>query len=150
MNALIFAYGSNMLTSRLKKRARSAEAIDNAMLLDWQVIFNKKGKDGSGKANLLHIHGSSTWGVLYKILEEELRSLDRSERGYKRKKILLQLQDGKKLRADAYFSDDLTDNPVALDSYKRYIVDGAIEHNLPAGYIQYLRSLPSRPDITKS
>jgi cation transport regulator ChaC len=146
MMILYFAYGSNMLSSHIKKRVASAKAIGRASLYDWCVAFSKKSKDGSGKANLFQKTGFVTWGCLYEIDVNEISKLDKVEKGYVRTKVIVMKDDKKIAEAETYISDNLTDNPVGFDSYKQMLILGAIEHNLPTEYILYLQQLPSRPD----
>jgi cation transport regulator ChaC len=150
MTILYFAYGSNMLSSRIKKRVASAKAIGRAALYDWCVTFSKKSKDGSGKANLFQKTGFITWGCLYEIDVNEISKLDKAEKGYVRTKMIVMKDDKKTAEAETYISDNLTDNPIAFDSYKQMLTSGAVEHNLPIEYILYLQQLPSRPDIEEN
>ncbi len=143
---LYFAYGSNMLSSRIKKRVASVKAIGRAALYDWCVAFTKKSKDGSGKANLCQKAGFITWGCLYEIDVKEIGKLDKLEKGYARIAVEVEKYDGEIIEAETYVSDILIETPVALDVYKKMLVSGAIEHNLPKEYIQYLQQLPSRPE----
>ena len=48
-----FAFGSNMLLERIKKRVPSARVLGNATLGGYALRFNKLSKDGSGKANIV-------------------------------------------------------------------------------------------------
>ena len=49
-----------------------------AILLDYQMIFNKHSNDG-GKANIMHSPGDLVEGILYSVNEEDLLSLDKYE-----------------------------------------------------------------------
>ncbi len=146
MTILYFAYGSNMLSSRITKRVPSAKAVGRAALYDWCIAFSKKSKDGSGKANLFQKTGFITWGILYEISIDEINKLDKVEKGYTRKTVNVKKDNGEITEAETYISDNLIDNPVAYDSYKQMLISGAIEHNLPAEYVLYLQQLPSRPE----
>jgi gamma-glutamylcyclotransferase len=129
MTVLYFAYGSNMLSSRIIKRAPSAKAVGRAALYDWCVNFSKKSKDGSGKANLFQKTGFTTWGGLYKISADEINKLDKVEKGYTRVAVNVRKDDGEIVDAETYIANDLIDDPVAFDSYKQMLISGAIEHN---------------------
>jgi len=146
MTTLYFAYGSNMLSSRITKRVSSARATGRAVLYDWCVVFNKKSKDGSGKANLFYKPGFVTWGGLYEINDNEISKLDKVEKGYRRRTVKVKMDNGETVETETYISDILIDNPVAFDSYKQMVISGAIERNLPAEYVQYLQQLPSKPE----
>lgn len=56
-----FAYGSNMSVSRLQSRITIEEDVGAAYLEGWQMVFNKRGRDGSGKANLIANPDFVTW-----------------------------------------------------------------------------------------
>ncbi|MDX2272225.1 MAG: gamma-glutamylcyclotransferase family protein [Cyanobacteriota bacterium] len=146
MTILYFAYGSNMMSSRLAQRTIAAKVIGRAVLYDWGVKFSKKSRDGSGKANLFYKPGLVTWGSLYEIGIDEISKLDRIEKGYARTRVKVTKDNGEIAEAETYISDSLVDNPVAFDSYKQMVILGAIEHGLPTEYIQYLQQLPSIPE----
>jgi cation transport regulator ChaC len=146
MTIFYFAYGSNMLSSRLVKRVPSAKTIGRAALYDWCVTVNKKSKDGSGKANLSYRPGFVTWGALYEISIDDISKLDKVERGYSRTTVKVKRDNGEIAEAETFISGSLIDNPVAFDSYKELLISGAIEHNLPKDYVQYLQQLPSKPE----
>ena len=141
-----FAYGSNMLSSRLGRRVPSAKIIGRASLYNWIVNFSKKSIDGSGKANLIEKDGFVTWGCLYEIDDNEIEILDKIEIGYTRKTVNVRKIDGESVIAEIYISDDLIDIPVAFDSYKNKLIQGALEHDLPQDYVQFLKQLPSKPN----
>ncbi len=149
MKTLYFAYGSNMLESRLLARIPSAKFISNGRLSGWRVVFNKKSQDGSGKANLLPAPDFETWGVLYELDWHALDRLDVYERGYRR--ISMQVYSARRqlIEAVTYISDSTTDEPIAFDSYKQLVIAGARENDLPIEYIRYLEQLPSKPDVVK-
>lgn len=145
MTIFYFAYGSNMLFDQIIKRVPSVKVKGIATLHDYCVNFSKKSTDGSGKANLVQKPGFITWGVLYKIGEDEISKLDEVEKGYKRITVSVKKNDSKTMEAETYISDNLIENPVAFDFYKQKIIEGAREHELPEEYIFYLKRLPSKP-----
>ena len=146
MKIFYFAYGSNMSSSHLVQRISSTTAIGRAALSDWCVTFNKKSKDGSGKANLLYKPGFVTWGSLYEMSFDEITKLDKIEKCYNRITIKVIKDNGELVEAETYISDYLIERPIAFDSYKQMLISGAIEHHLPPEYIHYLQQLPSKPE----
>ncbi|UMZ74359.1 gamma-glutamylcyclotransferase family protein [Natranaerofaba carboxydovora] len=143
---LYFAFGSNMKTSRLQARTPSANPVGIAKLKDYKLEISKYSRsDGSGKGNIIESKSDEVWGVLFKLNESELSNLDRAEAGYDRVLKTVIDSEGKEHEALLYQSDKYTDEP-AFEWYKKYIVDGAKEHNLPEGYIKYLEKLPSKGD----
>lgn len=139
-----FAYGSNMLNSQMKRRLPSARPIGIAWLDNKRMVCNKRGRDGSGKANLIESVGSITWGVLYEVDQRDLPKLDAIEGGYRR--ITLSVRDGNDVpvRAETYVADLTTNDATAFESYKRRLIAGAREHGLPNAYVAYLEEIPSR------
>ena len=142
---LYFAYGSNMWSERLCSRVPSAKTIGRAILEDWKLMFNKRSKDGSAKANLIESPGDTTWGVLYEIGTQDLDALDRAEGGYKRISVSTRTSDEKTVEAVTYVSTKLTDDHTAYAWYKDTIIAGAREHKLPQEHISYLKQFPTRP-----
>ena len=85
MSLCYFAYGSNLLTKRLKKRCPRAVSKERAYADDWTVKFSKPSKDCSGKATLSPKNGCRTPGMLFEIPDSEVCCLDKSEGvGYER------------------------------------------------------------------
>ena len=111
-----FAYGSNMLESRMRERTPSAVALGVGILEGMRVVMNKKGVDDSGKANLVEDPGSVVYGVLYKIDPSELPGLDSAEGGYERRSVEVVFGD-EVVEAQTYISEEITEEPVAWDWY---------------------------------
>ncbi len=64
---LYFAYGSNMTSARLRARIPSARSVGAARIDGRRLVCNKRGRDGSGKANLCASPGGEAWGVVYEV-----------------------------------------------------------------------------------
>ena len=79
MTFYYFAYGSNMLTTRLKPRCPGAKRVGRADADGAVIEFSKPSIDGSGKATLRQAAGSRTAGVLFEIPIAELAQLDSHE-----------------------------------------------------------------------
>ena len=143
---LYFAYGSNMKTYRLHKRAPSARPAGRAKLLNKRLVCNKRGKDGSGKANLEDNPGHVVWGVLYEMDSSDLDELNKAEEGYYRKTVYVQTDQNKMVAAEVYISPELTLDAIPFDWYKKLLVCGALERQLPEEYVEFLKQLPSKSD----
>lgn len=143
---LYFAYGSNMLSKCLRSRIGFVKTLGLAFLKDRKVVFNKRSKDGSGKANLVQSPGDITWGVLYEINVEGLDKLDKLEGGYARVNVQIWLPSNNMVEAVTYISDNLTNDPRPYKWYKEIVLSGAREHNLPQDYIAYLEEIPVKPN----
>ena len=144
MHCLYFAYGSNLCSERLHSRVGSARALGPARLPGRRLSMDKRGSDGSGKANLRPEGGCEVWGVVYDLGSGGWPALDACEAGYTRVAVEV-LTAFESLRVDTYLSERLTLDPVPFDWYKRLIVEGAREHGLPEEWVRVLESLPERP-----
>ena len=142
---LYFAYGSNMCTGRLLSRISSAKPIGRGRLLNKRLVCNKKSKDGSGKANLEDSPGNVVWGLLYEIDSSDLNKLDKAEEEYQRVTMYVRTNEGKLVQAQVYISKRLT-KAIPFDWYKEMLISGAVEHQLPEEYIDFLRHLTSKRD----
>ena len=49
---VVFAYGSNMLTARMRERAPSSKVLSVGQLVGFELCWNKRSKDGSGKCSI--------------------------------------------------------------------------------------------------
>jgi gamma-glutamylcyclotransferase (GGCT)/AIG2-like uncharacterized protein YtfP len=132
--ARYFAYGSNMSSRRLQERVGSARALGPARLAGMAWRCNKRGADGTAKANLVAEAGAETWGVLFEFEPAAWALLDRAEGGYRRIPVRVETRAGEWIEAETYVSDRLVDVPPAPD-YARWILEGAREHGLPAAWI---------------
>lgn len=67
MTIRYFAYGSNMLTTRLQAGCKSARALGSGRADGYVISFSKTGKDGPGKATVVASkhHGACVHGVLF-------------------------------------------------------------------------------------
>ena len=78
-----FAYGSNMLTRRLKsrKRAPSAVSIGSGYIAGRRLTFDKRSRDGSGKCDAEET-GNATdrvYGVIFELSFSDKCDLNRAE-----------------------------------------------------------------------
>src|SRR5690606_34185064 len=85
-----FAYGSNMLSARLKQRCPSARALGVAQLSGYALRWHKSSTDGSGKCDVVHDNARTVFGVVFEIDASELAALDQAEgrgHGYDRRDL---------------------------------------------------------------
>ena len=143
MTALYFAYGSNLKLARMRERVPSTRVVAPAWLEEFRLALDKRGGDGSGKANLVRKAGSRVWGVVYAFESGAWEALDAHERGYERIAVAVAAE-GRRLEAQTYVALLPTGDPVAFDWYKRLILEGAREHGLPAEWLAVLEALPGR------
>ncbi len=150
MKQNVFAYGSNMCSGRIRDYGLSLDGAGRAAVLSGhRLVFNKKStKDHSGKANVEPHAASNVWGVLYAISKADLDRLDKGEAGYRRIQSHVQTQDGTSIDAWVYVASAPDSDPVLQPYtwYKRFLVEGAREHSLPADYIAALDRIEAIPD----
>lgn len=146
-----FAYGSNMLTKRLKRRCPGAIRVGRADAADHVIEFCKCSKDKSGKATLRHTTGEQTSGFLFKIPITELGRLDKCEglgKGYARCDAfpVRLLDDDQILKATTYLATWLDSSLKPYDWYIALVIAGAQEHQLSDEYLAELRRVEFLPD----
>jgi type I restriction enzyme S subunit len=149
-NQNVFAFGSNMCSGRFRDYGVSPEGPGRpAKLTGYCLVFNKKSTDDkSGKANVIPREGSDVWGVLYAISDDDLSKLDRGEGGYRREQLQIRLSDNANATAWVYVAKKPSDDPALRPYtwYKRFLIEGAREHSLPAEYIATLENINATQD----
>jgi len=92
--------------------------------------------------------GSKVWGVLYAVSDDDMRRLDEGEAGYRR--VRLSVRPEGNTDADAWvYVASRPSNDTALRPYtwyKRFLVEGAQEHSLPAEYVAELEHIDAIED----
>ncbi len=144
---IYFAYGSNMLTERLRARCPSATPVSVAYAPNHRLEFSKLSSDKSGKATLTSSRVSHQYGVIFEIDHNELNALDRAEgrgHGYGRDDGFRVIHADTKHQVDAvtYLATQLSPDLKPYDWYVALVVAGAIQHRLPQEQIEHLRSVP--------
>ena len=139
-----------MHVGRLRRRVRSVEPIDVAGLSDHKLMFNKRGRDGSGKCNVVAHSTSHVYGVVYRLDLKQMLRLDRVEgSGYGRRRLIVNgLADGRPYRTFLYVAKagSVDGALVAYDWYRDFVLIGAEQHGLPGQYVAELRQAPVRDD----
>jgi hypothetical protein len=134
-----FAYGSNMLTARLRERAPSATAIEIGRLEGYVLRWDKRSwRDGSGKcdAEFTGQRSDVVWGVVFELDPEEKPALDKAEglgAGYMEKAVSVLTEAGP-LSAVTYLATDKDASLRPYHWYKSLVIAGAREHGLPPSY----------------
>jgi gamma-glutamylcyclotransferase len=156
---LYFAYGSNMLTQRLTTRGRapSAQFQSTGFIKGYKLTFDKisnERKSGrrSGKCDMEATAepAARVYGVLFSIASAEEPALDKKEgvgKGYEKAQISVQTAVGVQT-ATAYIATTDAKDATLLPYhwYREYVLQGAIEHGLPAEYIDQVRAVSSQAD----
>lgn len=151
---LYFAYGSNLMSARLKARTPSARVVGRAILPRFQLRWHKIGADATGKCDIVFSDrpGDFVHGVAYRIRRAELRHLDQVEElgtGYYACNVPIHVGARRQL-ARTYRAIPIDASLKPLDWYKRFVVHGAREHDLPERYIAGLARMPAITDTDQS
>lgn len=142
-----FAYGSNMLESRLRERCPTAVFESIARLANHELEFPRLStKLGCGVAAVRPSLDSEVIGVLYSLSDEELPALDRAEGvaagAYHREMLDVSLADGESVRAHVYLCPETGVSHRPSRAYLNFLIEGAEEHCFPADYVTRLREIP--------
>jgi len=125
-----FAYGSNMLTSRLEERVGKVALHGVGVLKDYVFKFNKISQDG-GKANIEPCSGSEVSGVLFKVTAEQLAILDVFEGApHHYQRVIVKVGE---IKAIAYIATPKYTAKTSLTpstEYLNLILNGAKEHRI--------------------
>jgi len=151
MNKLYyFAYGSNMDVEQLKERSKKISdtkflVVGVALLPKYSLKFNKKSKDGSGKANIVYDQKSEVEGIIFEMTDEQLKVLDDEEVGYHRENIAVNLQK-QSTQVITYIADinNLCDGLFPTEKYLGRIKKGARDFKLSRSYQEKLNSFKTR------
>ncbi len=151
--SLLFTYGSNMSSGRLKNRVDTARQFKIARLICHKLIFNKKSKrDNSAKANIIKTNDPNdwVWGVIYKISKSDILKLDEYEgKGYDRLQVNVMDSEHEYHEVQTYISNSdeyLAKDDLPYDWYKEYVIYGAEENGLPKEYVDNLKEVKYKID----
>ena len=147
---LNFAYGSNMLTERLRERVPSARPVTIAVLAGHELRWHKVSRDGSGKCDIAETETplAAVHGVVHEILLTEKPALDQAEglgNGYAEKQVLLDSAIGP-LRVQTYYATQIEPSMLPYTWYKALVIAGAKQHGLPQGYVSALEAVVAKVD----
>lgn len=132
-----FAYGSNLVVERMQERGAPFTAARPAVLRGHRLVFDKRGSDGSARANVTPWADGRVYGVVYDLPPGGLETLQVFEGGYDLVAVQLEVTtaDGgaKPLAAMTFVArpDRRTAAPPAR-SYVALVLQGVAEHGLPA------------------
>lgn len=145
-----FAYGSNMHLGRIIDRLSRVQIVETAWLAEHALTFNKRGRDGSGKCNVIPYAGRRVPGAVYRLEATALSRLDRIEgSGYRRVPVVVSgIRSQRRYRANCYVAKSVAiDNSwIAYDWYRDIVAAGAAALGLPVDHIDWLQAHPTRSD----
>ena len=126
-----FAYGSNLHQRQMKNRCPDSIPLARVKLNGYRLEFNRV-------ADIVEEDGAVTWGAIYTVSPEDIKSLDRYE-GYPRfyTKIAVEVEDqqGEALQAFAYVMN-VKGCKEPSDGYYRIIEKGYWDWDLPVKPLQ--------------
>ena len=146
-----FGYGSNMPRARLEDRLGPFEHLGAAHLTGYTLRFHKESlKDHSGKCDAFHTGDPDDrlWGALDRLTDGQFARLDRIKgSGYRRVPVTVTFR-GQAVEAALYVAKSETVNPDLrpLGWYKRHVLVGARELNLPRKHIDAIEAVPTISD----
>lgn len=146
-----FAYGSNMSRAQIAQRlgANTVQEERVGRLDNHELVFAKQVRGGSASASIQTSSGNTVFGVLYRLPESALKILDRFEgvpMHYRRieSRVSLLEGEGQKVDASVYIAAKPKKGLKPDRLYLQKLIDGATEHNLPADYIEKLKSVQTQ------
>ena len=152
MSIAYFAYGSNMASYRLLSRIPGAIQVDTARLTQHRLSFRKSDNGESGKCDIEMTgdQADCVRGVIYQLSRMEKEILDSYEGlgiGYSEKPIELITKSGQTLSAFTYYALIIDETMIPYHWYKEHVLRGAMEHELPADYVESIRQTASKMDL---
>ena len=146
-NNYYFGYGSNLHPKYMAYRLTNTKFVGVGKLYDHKLIFNKLGKDNSGKANIIKYEDYIVWDSVYLLSSKELSRLDTQEKGYRRVVVQVLLNSNivsvyAYQALEAYIRDT---EPFGW--YKELVLSGAKKIGLNKNYIRNTQSVESQEDL---
>ncbi|NND59636.1 MAG: gamma-glutamylcyclotransferase [Gammaproteobacteria bacterium] len=145
-----FAYGSNLLSSRLVGRCASATFSSIAVVRRHRLEFTKPSIDGSGKATIISDETAqgSVFGAVFQISNAELETLDAFEgKDYERRPCQVTcVRTGREIGALTYYARQRRSELLPYDWYLALVVAGLNEHEIDREYVSAIRSLDHKID----
>ena len=151
-DVLVFAYGSNMYSPRMRSRVSTATLETVGYVRQRKLVFHKRSDDGSAKADapLTDSPTDRVWGVVYRLPSHKKPLLDQHEFlgvGYDEEMVDVGHENGV-VRAWMYVArpDAINASLLPYSWYHDFVILGAREHRLPERYIDYVRTFNTLDD----
>lgn len=132
---LYFAYGSNLCVRQMAQRCPDAAHPRPAVLADHGWLINQR-----GVATVEPLAGNQVYGVVWRISDGDLATLDSAEGvpvRYRRDEKTVHTDNGPE-PAWIYIDHRVTPGP-PRPGYLPKIIDGATQHGLPQRWVDFLR-----------
>lgn len=146
-----FGFGSNMSVAFItKKKGIPVQKHFQGIAHGWKLAFPKKGMDcvEPAFATIYPDPDSVVHGVVCGFLPEDAANMDKQEGGgsfYQKADLEITTYSGETIQANAYTAKAEDVNKETASASKRYmniLINGAIESELDASWVQMLKSLP--------
>ncbi len=149
---IYLAYGSNLHPDRLEARVGPVQLLGVVRLPGWCLRFEKRGGDGSAKANLHAAPGAeqAAWAAAFSLRPDQVGRLDVFEgcgSGYESLPVTISLAE-ERIEAFTYLAPSqwISRNLLPFDWYLELIVHGARYHHIDASFVERIAAHPDRED----
>ncbi|TAK83191.1 MAG: gamma-glutamylcyclotransferase [Aquabacterium sp.] len=134
-----FAYGSNMDERQMAVRCPGAVAVGKAVLADYRLAFTiYSSVRRCGCADIVKSRADNVWGLLYRLTERDMLSLDAYEGApahYRRLTIIVSDVFGNDVEAEAYeVANKEREHQKPSDAYLGMILDASARYGFPEDY----------------
>jgi gamma-glutamylcyclotransferase len=148
-----FAYGSNLNHRQMRARCASPRVVAVARLAEHQLAFFGHSVIWDGaEETVLSAPGQQLWGVVYDLSPSDRERLDDAQDArldgsgaYFHQPATVTDQAGRSYSVLLYKKDSQGAPQKPSQEYLGFIVQGAVEHGLPADYIDQLRAIQAKP-----
>jgi gamma-glutamylcyclotransferase len=140
------AYGSNLHPLRLQERVPSATLLTCVNVPNWQLLFHKRGQDGSGKCSIARSE-QSVYFAIFDMAAAHKPALDRAEGlnfGYEH--TVLSIAGHGDCFAYVASHSHVEERLQPFSWYKELVLAGMEYHRLPAAYLQTVQAIESLVD----
>lgn len=145
-----FAYGSNMLSARLRARIGEVPGGAAASTGGYQLKFHKRGGDGSAKCDAYDTGDPRHMmhGVVYQITNQQKTALDRFEGAGYRVTELTVAVNGSQADVFMYVAEQqyIDSHLLPYHWYKQFVLAGAYTWRLPDWYVRAIAEVPANLD----
>ena len=147
-----FAYGSNMNNEQVLARCTKPKGVAVAKLADHQLAFFGYSVvwDG-GEESVIPVAGQDVWGVIYELTPSDKDKLDDCQDArfdgtgdYFHSPAKVSDQERKVYSVLLYKKAKLGTPQQPSQEYLNFIVQGAVDHQLPSDYVEQLRGIESK------
>ncbi|XP_013176230.1 PREDICTED: gamma-glutamylcyclotransferase-like [Papilio xuthus] len=153
---LFFAYGSHMFTVRNELDNIRAEFVSIARLDNYRLDFIRYSKFWGGpQATVVPTANAQVWGVIWRVNKDDIEIVDENKQVHLKRyyvtytevntphmgKFVCRVYIQKISPLPRGDNDDIPVERWPSRSYKKVMILGAIEHNLPYYYIRNLKKL---------